>query len=115
MAICERKKMLDSTIKLSIVKQCKLLCINRNCFYYSPKGESEENQILLNLLKSQYLVTPFYGYRKITIWLQAQGFVINEKRVKRLMQLANWQTIYRAPRTTIAVKEHKKYEITIPR
>jgi putative transposase len=108
-AICERKKMLDSTIKLSIVKQCKLLFINRNCFYYSLKGESEENQILLNLLKSQYLVTPFYGYRKITIWLQEQGFVINAKRVKRLMQLANWQTIYRAPRTTIAVKEHKKY------
>lgn len=105
----ERKKMLDSTMKLSISKQCKLLCINRNCFYYCPKGESEENQMILDLLINQYLITPFYGYRKIAVWLEVRGFIVNDKRVKRLMQLVNWQTIYRAPRTTIAIKEHKKY------
>ena len=109
MPIKEREKMLDPTIKLSIIRQCKLLCINRNCFYYSPKGESEENQKILNLLRIQYSATPFYGYRKMTFWLEKQGFVVNEKRVRRLMKLVKWQTIYRAPRTTIAIKEHKKY------
>ncbi|SEB04437.1 putative transposase [Flavobacterium gillisiae] len=63
----------------------------------------------MDLLKTQYLATPFYGYRKMSVWLEAKGFKVNEKRARRLMRLANWQTIYRAPRTTIAIKAHKKY------
>lgn len=35
--------------------------------------------------------------------------MVNEKRAKRLMKLTNWQTIYKMPRTIIAIKEHKKY------
>lgn len=105
----ERQKMLDSTEKLSVSKQCILLKVNRNFFYYLPKGESAENIMIMDLLKKQYHLTPFYGYRKLRIWLENHDFNINEKRVRRLMKLVNWQTIYREPRTTIAVKEHKKY------
>ena len=104
-----RREMLDSKARLSISKQCKLLKVNRNMFYYVPKCESEENILIVSLLKEQYQFTPFYGYRKIIVWLEEQGFILNEKRLKRLMQLANWHTIYRAPRTTIANKEHEKY------
>ena len=104
-----RQKMLDAKLKMSISRQCKLLKINRSIFYYEPKSESEENSLIVELLKKQYLITPFYGYRKLTFWLEEQGYIINEKRVKRLMKLSNWQTIYRMPRTTIANKEHKKY------
>jgi len=107
--IDQRKNMIDFKTKLSVSMQCKLLSINRNSFYYSPKSESEENILITELLKLQYLATPFYGYRKITVWLEKQGFIVNEKRVRRLMELVKWQTIYRAPRTTIAIKEHKKY------
>lgn len=101
--------MLDSTEKLSVSKQSILLKVNRNFFYYLPKGESAENIMIMDLLKKQYHLTPFYGYRKLRIWLENHDFNINEKRVRRLMKLVNWQTIYREPRTTIAVKEHKKY------
>jgi len=101
--------MVDLNEKLSLSKQCILLNINRNSFYFSPKGEGFENLSLMELLKKQYHATPFYGYRKITVWFERYGFVVNEKRVRRLMKLVNWQTIYREPRTTIAVKEHKKY------
>jgi putative transposase len=73
------------------------------------KGECKENLNIKRLLKQQYLLTPFYGYRKMTVWLQIQGFKVNKKRVKRLMKHINWQTIYREPRTTIHNKEHKKY------
>jgi putative transposase len=65
--------------------------------------------LIIELLKKQYQNTPFYGYRKILIWLKERGFVINKKRLKRLMKLANWQTIYRVPQTTIVNKEHEKY------
>ena len=63
----------------------------------------------MELLTKQYILTPFYGYRKMTVWLVKQGFLINEKRVRRLMRIVKWQTIYRVPRTTITIKEHKKY------
>jgi putative transposase len=64
---------------------------------------------MMKLMKEQYAFTPFYGYRKMTIWLRNKGFLVNEKRVRRLMKKASWQTIYRAPKTTIANVAHKKY------
>jgi putative transposase len=105
----QRQAMLEKKNKLSLTRQCELLVLNRNSFYYSPKGECEQNLKIMSLLKEQYLKTPFYGYRKIEIWLEKQGYTINEKRIRRLMKLVKWKTIYKEPRTTIAVKEHKKY------
>ena len=109
MPMTERQKLIDSKEKLSLSKQCILLNVNRNCLYFSPKGENIENMAVMELLKRQYTATPFYGYRKLTVWLENYGFGVNEKRVRRLMKLVNWQTIYREPRTTMAIKEHKKY------
>lgn len=77
--------MIDSNEKMSVSKQCKALNLSRNFIYFTSKPESEENLQILVLLDKKYFETPFYGYRKITIWLQNQGFVINEKRVRRLM------------------------------
>lgn len=59
--------MFDVEKKISIHKQCKLLNSNRNYFYYAPKAEAEENKKIVELLKKQYALTPFYGYRKITV------------------------------------------------
>ena len=54
--------MFDAEEKISINLQCKLLNINRNCFYNQPKSEIEENGKIIKLLKEQYVFTPFYGY-----------------------------------------------------
>ena len=101
--------MVDSTNKLSIVKQCELLEISRSNLYYNNKEMPKEDFEIMKLLARQYYVTPFYGYRKVTIWLQNQNFLINQKRVRRLLKIINWKTIYREHRTTIINKEHKKY------
>jgi putative transposase len=101
--------MIDFKGKISVSKQCKVLNLKRNFIYYLPKGEWEENLKIMLLMDRQYFETPFYGYRKINVWLQNQGFIINEKRTRRLMKLINWQTIYREPKTTICNPEHKKY------
>jgi putative transposase len=105
----EREKMIDIKAEISVSKQCKVLNLKRNFLFHSPKGESEENLQIMLLLDKLYFIIPFYGYRKITVWLQNQGFNINEKRVRRLMKLVNWNTIYREPKTTICNPEHKKY------
>jgi hypothetical protein len=41
MPLEKRKEMFDVEEKISVNKQCKLLKINRNCFYYQPKSEVE--------------------------------------------------------------------------
>jgi putative transposase len=85
--------MVDTQNKLSIVKQCRLLKIHRGGLYYKTKQESLENLKIMQL-DQQYFNTPFYGCRKLTFWLKDLGFKVN-KRVRRLMQIINWQTIYR--------------------
>jgi len=106
----DRQQMIDQCHPdLSVSKQCRLLEIHRSGLYYSPVPESAENLALMRLIDEQYYKTPFYGLRKVTAWLQSQGHNVNKKRVKRLMDLVGWQTIFRSPRTTIAAKGHKVY------
>ena len=109
MPVKHRQGLIDPKGPISISKQCQLLNLKRNFLYYSPKGELEENLQIMRLLDKQYYVTPFYGYRKLTVWLQNLDYKINQKRVRRLMKCVHWKTIYREPRTTISNKEDKKY------
>ena len=105
----EREKMIDKTLEISVFKQCYLLNISRSSFYYVAKEESEENIEIMALMDRQYLETPFYGYRKMLVWVISKGYNINAKRIKRLMKIMNWKTIYQEPKTTIIDKGHKKY------
>src|SRR6266540_3007526 len=59
----------------------------RSSWYYQPVGESAETLELLRLLDEQYTRTPFYGVRRMTAWLQTQGYVVSIKRVRRLLRL----------------------------
>ena len=106
----ERKKMVESNHEaLSVNKQLDLVSISSSSFYYVPKGESEENLAILRLLDEQYFKTPFYGVLRLTALLVGLGYKVNRKRVRRLMQILDWKTIYREPKTTIRNKQHKKY------
>lgn len=106
----ERKKMVESNHEaLSVNKQLDLVSISSSSFYYVSKGESEENRAILRLLDEQYFKTPFYGVLRLTALLVGLGYKVNRKRVRRLMQILDWKTIYREPKTTIGNKQHKKY------
>ncbi len=106
----QRKGMIDPCCPfLSISAQCQLLTLTRSGFYYIPSGESEENLAIMRQLDRQYFSTPFYGVLRLTALLILAGFKVNKKRVRRLMKLMNWQTIYREPHTTISDKTHYKY------
>jgi putative transposase len=106
----QRKGMIEPCCpSLSISAQCQLLTLTRSSFYYIPSGESEENLAIMRQLDEQYFSTPFYGVLRLTSLLILAGFKVNKKRVRRLMRLMNWQTIYREPHTTIRDKTHYKY------
>ncbi len=63
----------------------------------------------MKLIDRQYLVTPFYGARKIAAWLKGQNYSVNRKRVRRLMQIMGFKAIYRRPRTSKPAPGHKIY------
>ena len=98
---------------LSVKRQCQLLDISRSGLYYQPKGIPEEELELMKLIDRQYLVTPFYGTRKIAVWLKSQDHVVNRKRVRRLMRLMGLKAIYRRPRTSKPAPGHKIYPYLI--
>ena len=92
-----------------MVGQCRILNVHRSGLYYQPCSESQENMSIMRLLDEQYFKTPFYGVRKLTVWLKGLGYVINRKRVKRLMELMGWQTIYRRPNISKPNKQNRIY------
>jgi putative transposase len=86
-----------------------LLDISRSGLYYQPKGISEEDLVYMKLIDRQYLLTPFYGARKIAMCLKGHGHLVNRKRVRRLMRLMGLKAIYRHPRTSKPAPGHKIY------
>src|SRR5947209_50934 len=95
--------------QLSICRQCELLSLSRSSFYYEPATESKENLALMNLIDQRYTDKPFYGSRKMTIWLRALGHEVNRKRVQRLMRLMGLQAIYPKPKLSLPDRQHKVY------
>ena len=63
----------------------------------------------MKLIDGQYLSTPFYGARRMTLWLKKQGYKINRKRVRRLMRIMGLKAIYQRPRTSKPAPGHKIY------
>jgi putative transposase len=94
---------------LSIRRQCALLGLPRASFYYQPATETEENLRLMRLLDEQYTACPFYGSRRMTVWLQSQGETVNRKRVQRLLRLMGLEAIYPKPRLSQAGKGHRVF------
>jgi putative transposase len=94
---------------LSLRRQCALLGLSRAILYRASAGETPLNLELMRLIDAEYTRTPFYGYRKMAIRLQQQGYAVNPKRVLRLMRTMGLQAVYPRPRTSIPDQQHKKY------
>ncbi len=63
----------------------------------------------MKLIDRQYLVTPFYGSRKIAAWRKSQNYSINWKHVCRLMRIMGLKAIYQRTRTSKPASGHKIY------
>lgn len=81
-------------------RQCELLDLARSSLYYKPVVVDPYELHLMNLIDQQYTATPFYGIRRMTVWLNSQGERVNHKRVARLMRQMGIEAIYPRPRTS---------------
>ncbi len=94
---------------MSVRRQCELLGLSRSSLYYEPGGEAAEDLRLMRRIDEQYTARPFYGSRRMTIWLNEQGEEVNRKRVQRLMRVMGLEAIYPKPRLSLAGKGHRIY------
>jgi putative transposase len=83
--------------------------VARSSYYYRERGESRENLGLMRLLDEQFTRTPFYGARRLTVWLRQQGYAVNRKRVGRLMRCLGLQAVYPKPRLSKPGPGHRIY------
>jgi len=99
--------------KLSITRQCQLLSLNRATYYASchlTNGvEDSFNIMLMNLIDEEYTRHPFYGTRKMVVYLGNKGYPVNRKRVQRLMRKMGIQSVAPKPNTSKVRKGHKVY------
>ena len=63
----------------------------------------------MRLIDEQYTRTPFYGVRRMDIWLGSIGERVNRKRVRRLMRKMGLEALYPKPNLSRANAQHKKY------
>ncbi len=97
--------MIDKKIKLSVIKQCKLLSVPRRTYYYRSKEQGDLNKKLQKLIKEQYQKDPTYGSRRMTAYLRRKGYLVNRKRIQRLMNRMGIKAIYPGPKTSIQPKK----------
>ena len=98
---------------ISIVRQCELINLPRASYYRSTEidmgTETPYNLELMRLIDEEYTRHPFYGSRKLCVYLQKHGHLVNRKRVSRLMQLMGLVSLAPKPNTSKRNKAHKVY------
>lgn len=76
---------------MSFKKKCELLSLNRNTAYYQLYYSQSKTKELIDLeikdeIEKIQLEFPYYGYRPVTAELRRNGWVVNKKRIQRIMQ-----------------------------
>jgi len=63
----------------------------------------------MRLIDEEYTRHPFYGSRKLVVWLRRQRYRVNRKRVQRLMRALGLQDVAPRPATSQAHPAHTIY------
>lgn len=86
-----------------------MLGVNRSTYYYKPASESEENLLLMRMIDEEYTRRPFYGSRQMTFCLRNSGYLVNRKRVQRLMRQMGLEGICPKRKLSKGENREKKY------
>lgn len=95
--------------ELSIRKQCNLIGLNRSDFYYKTAEETSYNLLLMKLLDEEYTRYPFKGVMKMFVYLKELGYLVNPKRIRRLLRLMGLEAIYPKRNLSKSNSQHKKH------
>ena len=94
---------------LPVSRQCELLGIARSTVYYHPVAPPAVDAVLKRRLDELYTAHPFYGSRRMTAVLRREGYAVNRKRVRRLLQELGLQAIYPKANLSAPQPGHRVY------
>lgn len=100
---------------LPLTRQCELAGVPRSSAYrwIDAAGrqayEAGDDATLRTLIDEEYTSRPFYGSRRMVVFLRTVGHVVNRKRVQRLMRGMGLAGMAPGPNTSKAHPQHKVY------
>jgi putative transposase len=106
-----RKHWVNAEEPLSLVRQCWLSGVARSSVYtrHHSKIVSQEEQLLLDEIDAEYTRHPFYGSRRMVVYLRNKGYNINRKKVQRLMGILGLVGMSPGPATSRRHPQHPIY------
>ena len=104
----------DGADELPLSRQCELAAVPRATVYrrFTAKVPDEactEDLLLCKLIDEEYTSRPFYGSRRMVVFLRGAGHVVNRKRVQRLMRSMGLAGMAPGPNTSKPQPQHKVY------
>ena len=112
-----RRAWINGGDAVTVVRQCALAGVSRATVYARrhPKPMDEMDLLHSGLIDAEYTRHPFYGSRKMVVFLGKAGHCVNRKRVQRLMRLMGLAGMAPGPNTSRAHPMHKihPYETVI--
>src|SRR5271170_2999280 len=94
---------------LPVAAQCRLLKVARSTLYYQPIPADADELAVMRRIDELHLAYPFHGSRRMAVVLRDDGWLVNRKRVQRLMRLMGLEAIYQKPNTSRRHPAHKVY------
>jgi putative transposase len=88
---------MQSQGELSIQRMCELASVSRASFYrhWAKSVPTEAEMALRDAIQRIAVAHRFYGYRRITILVQREGYELGTKKVRRLMKQDNLLAVRR--------------------
>lgn len=105
---------IDGAEELPLSRQCELAEVVRSTVYRRlvakvPHDADAEDLLLCRLIDEEYTNRPFYGSRRMMVFLRGAGHLVNRKRVQRLMRGMGLAGMAPGPNTSKAHPKHKVY------
>jgi putative transposase len=115
MSQAERSQWVEQSDDMPLALQCELAGVPRSSVYRRietaarQQCQDEEDLRLRVLIDEEYTQRPFYGSRRMVVFLRDQGYVVNRKRVQRLMREMGLAGMAPGPATSKKHPQHKVY------
>ena len=115
MTQAERSQWIERCDEVPLAMQCELAGVPRSSVYRRMDAacrvqlEDAEELKLRELIDEEYTSHPFYGSRRMVVFLRNGGHVVNRKRVQRLMRSMGLAGMAPGPNTSKSHPQHKVY------
>ena len=106
-----RQSWIETSSELALQRQCKLAGVSRATVYAhrKPAVVDQEDLRLRRHIDEEYTRKPYYGTRRMVVYLRRLGHRINRKRVQRLMREMGLSGMAPGISTSKPKPEHKVY------